>query len=142
MKTKSTPYGSSDMPMNPMAWALASGVSWAARGFSGNPKHVTDLIVDGIQHPGFAFVQTMSPCVTFHNTQDQWRAEVESLPEDHDSTDRTAALAQAFRLDTLPVGLFFSETRPTLDSHTRVTNHPLKPGAYDIDVRDLLESYR
>ena len=74
-KTKSTPYGSSDAPINPMAWVLASGVSFAARGFSGNPKHLTDLIVEGIQHPGFAFVQTMSPCPTFNNTFDLWRAQ-------------------------------------------------------------------
>ena len=56
-QTKSTPYGSFDAPINPMAWALASGVSLAARGFSGSPKSLADLIVAGIQHPGFAFIQ-------------------------------------------------------------------------------------
>jgi hypothetical protein len=72
----------------------------------------------------------------------QWRGEVEELPKDHDPADRTQAIAQAFRTDSLPVGLFYKEIRPTLDSHTRVTNHPLKAGAYDVDVRELLESYR
>jgi 2-oxoglutarate ferredoxin oxidoreductase subunit beta len=142
IKTKSTPYGSSDVPINPMAWALASGVSFAARGFSGNPKDLTDTIVEGLQHPGFAFIQTMSPCPTFNNTQVEWRNEVEPLPEDHDPSDRNAALAQAFRQDALPVGLFYREIRPTLESHTRVTNHPLKADGFDVDVRDLLESYR
>ena len=142
IKTKSTPYGSSDVPINPMAWALATGVSFAARGFTANPKALVDRIVDGIQHPGFAFIQAMSPCPTFNNTLVQWRGEVEDLPQDHDPTDRTQAIAQAFRTDALPVGLFYKEVRPTLDSHTRVTNHPLKPGAYDVDVRELLESYR
>jgi 2-oxoglutarate ferredoxin oxidoreductase subunit beta len=141
-KTKSTPYGSSDMPINPLAWALASGVSFAARGFSGNPKALTDLIVEGIQHPGFAFIQTMSPCPTFYNTFDVWRPRIEDLPEDHDPNDRTAALALAFRDDAIPVGVFYREIRPTLDSHTRVTNHPLKEGAFDFDARDLLASYR
>jgi 2-oxoglutarate ferredoxin oxidoreductase subunit beta len=141
-KTKTTPYGSSDAPINPMAWVLASGVSFAARGFSGNPKHLTDLIVEGIQHPGFAFVQTMSPCPTFYNTFDLWRSQVEDLPEDHDLTDRTQAIAQAFCEDGIPVGLFYRDTRPTLESHTRVTNHPFKPGARDFEVRSLLEIYR
>ena len=141
-QTKSTPYGSSDTPINPMAWVLASGVSFAARGFSGTPKHVTDLIVEGIQHPGFAFVQTMSPCPTFNNTFDRWRDKVEDLPAEHQPEDRMQALAQAFRTDAVPVGLFYKESRPTLESHTRVTNHTLKEDALDFDVLALLEIYR
>ena len=35
-------------------------------------------------------------------------------------------MAQAFRDDAIPVGVFYKEDRPTLESHTRVTNHPLK----------------
>ena len=141
-KTKSTPAGSSDAPINPMAWVLASGVGYAARGFSGDPKHVTDLIVDGIQHPGFAFIQVMSPCPTFYNTFDLWRPLVEPLPEDHSPADRMQALAQAFRDDAVPVGVFYRERRPTLESRIRVTNHPFKEGAYAFDVQSLLETYR
>jgi 2-oxoglutarate ferredoxin oxidoreductase subunit beta len=141
-KTKSTPYGSSDAPINPMAWVLASGVSFAARGFSGNPKYLTDLIVQGIEHPGFAFVHTMSPCPTFNNTFDQWRSEIVDLPEDHAIADRTRAMDQAFRSDAIPVGIFYKEVRPTLESHTRVTDHPLHAGGREFDVQALLETYR
>ncbi len=141
-KTKSTPFGSADAPINPMAWALASGVSFAARGFSGDPKQLAELIVEGIQHPGFAFIQTMSPCPTFYNTFDLWRARIEDLPPDHDPTDRMQALAQAFRDDAIPVGVFYREVRPTLESHTRVSAHPLKKNGPEFDVRSLLETYR
>ena len=143
MKTKSTPFGSADTPINPMAWVLASGVSFAARGFAGDPKLLTDLIVAGIQHQGFAFVQTMSPCPTFNNTFDLWRGKVERLPADHNPGDRLQAMAQALRVDAIPQGVFFQETRPTLESHTRVTDHPAKGGAGAVfDVRGLLEGYR
>jgi len=143
IKTKSTPFGSADTPINPMAWVLASGVSFAARGFSGNPKLLTDLIVAAIQHPGFAFVQTMSPCPTFNNTYDQWRGKVDSLPADHDPGDRLQAMAQALREDAIPLGVFYRQVRPTLESHTRVTDHPARGGAAaGFDVRGLLESYR
>jgi len=141
-KTKSTPYGSSDAPINPMAWALASGVSYAARGFSGDPKHLTDLIVAGVEHRGFAFIQAMSPCPTFYNTFDLWRPKIEALPEGYDPGDRIQAIGQAFRDDAIPVGVFYREQRPTLDSHTRVTAHPLKDGTEDFDVKSLLEIYR
>jgi 2-oxoglutarate ferredoxin oxidoreductase subunit beta len=141
-KTKSTPYGSSDAPLNPMAWVLASGVSFAARGFSGKPKDLTNLIVEGIRHPGFAFIQTMSPCPTFYNTFDLWRGRIEELPADHDPSDRMQAMAQAYRDDAIPLGVFYRKIRPTLDSHTRVANHPLKEDWYDFDVRSLLNIYR
>jgi 2-oxoglutarate ferredoxin oxidoreductase subunit beta len=141
-KTKSTPIGSADQPINPMAWVLASGVSFAARGFSGTPKTLTDLIVAGIQHPGFAFLQTMSPCPTFNNTYDLWRSNVIDLPADHDPGDRRQALDQALREDAIPVGLLYSEIRPTLESHTRVTEHPLKEDSQGFDVCSLLQTYR
>lgn len=141
-KTKSTPIGSADQPINPMAWVLASGVSFAARGFSGNPKQLTDLIVVGIQHPGFAFLQVMSPCPTFNNTYDLWRSSVIDLPQDHDSNDRAQALDLAMREDAIPVGLLYSEIRPTLESHTRVSEHPLKEDSQGFDVCSLLQTYR
>ena len=141
-QTKTTPYGSVDAPINAMAWALASGASFAARGFSGNPKHLTDLIVEGIQHPGLAFIQTMSPCPTFNNTFDLWRPRIEDLPKDYDPGERMQALAQAYRDDAIPVGLFYREIRSTLDSQTHVTAHPFKAKKKDFDVRALLEIYR
>ncbi len=143
-KTKSTPYGSPDMPINPMAWVLTAGATFAARGFSGDPRRLTDLIVRGIQHPGFAFIQVMSPCVTFNNTYARWRELVTELPPDHDPTDRMAALAQAFREDAIPVGIFYREAdpRPALEEHVRVADHPLRTENHSFDVRSLLESYR
>jgi 2-oxoglutarate/2-oxoacid ferredoxin oxidoreductase subunit beta len=141
-KTKSTPAGSSDAPINPMAWVLASGVSYAARGFSGNPKQVADLIVEGVRHRGFSFVQAMSPCPTFNNTFKMWRSRIMDLPENHDPTDRTQAMIQAFRDDAIPLGLFYKELRPTLESHTRVTDHPMKGDTDDYDVRSMLQTYR
>jgi 2-oxoglutarate ferredoxin oxidoreductase subunit beta len=100
------------------------------------------MIIQGIQHPGFAFIQTMSPCPTFYNTFDLWRPKIEDLPPNHDASDRVQALQQAFREDSIPVGLFYREIRPTLESHTRVINHPFKAGAQDFDPQALLESYR
>ncbi len=141
-KTKSTPHGSSDTPINPVAWVLASGGSFAARGFSGKPKNLAALIVEGVRHPGFSFIQTMSPCPTFYNTFDLWRPKLEELPKDHDPEDLMQAMAQAFRSDAMPVGVFYQQVRPTLDSHIRVTSHPLKAAAREFDPRALLESYR
>ena len=40
MKTKSTPFGSVEMPVNPITSAIMAGATFVARGFSGDPKHL------------------------------------------------------------------------------------------------------
>src|SRR6266852_5296124 len=55
-KTKSTPRGNVELPINPMALALVSGATYVARGFSGEAKHLAELIAGGIMHKGFSLV--------------------------------------------------------------------------------------
>src|SRR6202012_1024054 len=43
MKTKSTPFGSIEGPLDPITMALAAGATFVARGFSGGPKQLTEL---------------------------------------------------------------------------------------------------
>ena len=64
--TKTTPKGTPDRPINPLRLAIASGATFVARGFSGKPKELAELIVEGIDHNGFAVIDTFSPCPTFN----------------------------------------------------------------------------
>ena len=48
MKTKSTPFGSVEAPLNPITSAIMNGATFVARGFSSEQKHLTDLIQQGI----------------------------------------------------------------------------------------------
>src|SRR5690349_11941742 len=77
-KTKSTPDGVIENPIDPIALALASGATYIARGFSGDVKQMADLIAGAVQHKGFAFVDALSPCVTYNkiNTFDWFRQRV------------------------------------------------------------------
>jgi 2-oxoglutarate ferredoxin oxidoreductase subunit beta len=99
--------------LNPLAMLLAYNASYVARAFSGRPKEMTDVIRRGVEHPGFSFIQTMSPCVTFYNTYSHYRESVTGLPEGHDSGDRMAALALALDTSALYTGVFYQEQRPT-----------------------------
>ena len=54
--TKTTPKGTPDRPVNPLQLAMASGATFVARAFSGKPKELADLIVQGIDHKGFAII--------------------------------------------------------------------------------------
>jgi 2-oxoglutarate/2-oxoacid ferredoxin oxidoreductase subunit beta len=52
MKTKSTPAGSVENPINPIPLAIAAGATYVARGYTGQVKHLVELIKGGIQHKG------------------------------------------------------------------------------------------
>jgi 2-oxoglutarate ferredoxin oxidoreductase subunit beta len=110
--TKSTPKGSIDQPLNPLSLALISGASFVARGYSGKPKDLADLIVQGIEHPGMALIDVYSPCPTFNevNTFKYFRDVVQPLPAGHDPSDRGAAMALAMQENPLYCGLFYRAT--------------------------------
>jgi 2-oxoglutarate/2-oxoacid ferredoxin oxidoreductase subunit beta len=115
MKTKSMPFGNVESPVNPISLALAAGCTFVARGFSGEQKHLTELIRLGIQHPGFSFLDVFSPCVTYnHDNTYQWfRPRVKKLEDDssYDSSDWTAAMEKSVLWgEEIPIGKFFERT--------------------------------
>ncbi len=118
MKTKSTPFGNIEAPLNPIAMAIVTGATYVARGFSGNPRQLTELIYNGMQHKGFALIDVFSPCITFNkdNTSDFFKQRVNEL-ENHDPSDKAAALEEAVKWgEEIPIGLFYQDTsRPALD---------------------------
>jgi 2-oxoglutarate/2-oxoacid ferredoxin oxidoreductase subunit beta len=118
-KTKSTPSGVIEHPVEPVSLALASGATYVARGFSGDVKQLADLVAGGIQHKGFAFVDVFSPCVTYNkvNTFDFFRQRVYKLESaGHDPTDIGAAWLRSLEWgDKIPVGLFYRTDRPSYE---------------------------
>ncbi len=113
--SKSTPKGSLDQPLNPLTLAITCGATFVARAFSGKPKEMADLIVQGIEHKGFALIDAYSPCPTFNkvNTFKFYRDEVADLPADHDPGDMVAALRLAAQEDPLYTGLIYKRTDST-----------------------------
>jgi 2-oxoglutarate/2-oxoacid ferredoxin oxidoreductase subunit beta len=47
--------------------AIELGATFVAQSFSGDKDQLIPLIKAGISHPGFAFINVISPCVTFNN---------------------------------------------------------------------------
>jgi 2-oxoglutarate ferredoxin oxidoreductase subunit beta len=109
--SKTTPTGSSEEGINPLMLAIASGATYVARGFSSKPKDLTKLIVDGINHKGFAVIDCYSPCPTFNkvNTFNYWKDETTPLPADHDPSDKGAAITLALVEDPLYLGVFYQK---------------------------------
>ena len=111
MKTKSTPFGSVEMPINPITTAIMNGATYVARGYSGDIRHLTELIKGGIQHKGFALIDVFSPCVTFNNDNGHpfFKERVRTLEDEgHDTADWKTACEKAMLWgDTIYTGLFF-----------------------------------
>ncbi len=120
MKTKSTPFGSVENPINPIPLAIVAGATYVARGYTGQVKHLTELIKGGIQHKGFALIDAFSPCVTYNldNTHDFFKQRTHKLEDmGHDPTDFQAAMEKAYMWgESIPIGLFWKrKDLPTLD---------------------------
>jgi len=83
------PGGTRIRPFMPLVVALASGANFIARGFAGDPNGTAKLIAEAIQHPGFSFVEVLSPCVTFRPDEKEWKGMVHPAPVE--PTDDAAA---------------------------------------------------
>ena len=110
MRTKSTPFGSVEMPINPITTAIMNGATFVARAYSGDVRHMTELMKKAILHKGFALIDIFSPCVTFNhdNSHAFFKERVKKLEDaGHDTSDWKAACEQALVWgDTIYTGLF------------------------------------
>ncbi len=67
------PGGSGFRPFHPLVIALAAGANFVARAIASDVVGTADIITQAINHPGFSFVEIMSPCVTFRPEQREWK---------------------------------------------------------------------
>ena len=115
MKTKSTPHGSVENPINPIPMAIVGGATYVARAFSGKQKHLVEIFKGAIQHNGFSLVDVFSPCVTYNldNTFKWFNPRVKILEEEegYDPTNFHASLDKGYMWgEEIPIGLFWKRT--------------------------------
>ena len=114
--TPTTPYGKVEGSINPMELYLTVGVSFVASAFSSKVKDMVKLIGEGMDYPGFSIVHVQSPCTTYNDTYDYLKgnaktgtpAAIWDIPEEHDVTDRDAAVA-LLRSGGLPLGVLYKD---------------------------------
>ena len=108
-KTKASPQGSADAPLNATLLALSYGASFVARLFAGDPQGITRALVEGVQHKGFSFFHLYTSCVTFDKefkTWDHLKAWVHPLSEKHDSSNLKQAMNEAMD-DPYSLGILY-----------------------------------
>jgi 2-oxoglutarate ferredoxin oxidoreductase subunit beta len=65
--TKSTPFGSSDPPFDPIALALGAGATFVARTLDTDKKHLPAMLRAAAAHPGAAFIEIYQNCPIFND---------------------------------------------------------------------------
>ena len=70
--TKSSPMGTIESPINPLALALAAEATFVARSIDSNPQHLAEVLGKAAAHKGTAFVEIYQNCVIFN--PDEWDA--------------------------------------------------------------------
>ena len=116
--TRTTPLGASQ-PLNPLALALASDISFLARGFAGDVEHLSEILKAGIKHHGFSLIDILQPCVSFNhkNTYRWYQERVYKLEEQkYDPANKLAAFGKAQEWGhRIPIGLIYEEERPVYE---------------------------
>ena len=121
--TSSTPFGKAEAKLNPFQMYLSMGVTYVASTMSSQVRPMTQMMVDAMEHPGFAIVHIQSPCTEYNNTYDVLKGNARKgipglafdIPEDYDETDPQSAFDLA-STEGVPLGVIYKDTdRPTFD---------------------------
>jgi len=135
-KTKVTPQGNQEQPLEISKLALAYGVSFLGRGFAGKVNNLAYIIAEGIKHQGFAFIHVLSPCPTYHDTWKEYQSRVVEIGPEYDNTSLDAAYKLLGEREKIPIGIIFKENRQTLAD--RVKGSPRET----LELKQLLRTYR
>ena len=143
--------GNSEEDLDPVLLALSiPGSTFIARAYSGQPAQLLNLTIAALKHTaagyGMAYLEVLSPCVTYNDTYREWRTSVYNIDDDadYDRKDRAVAFTRMIDLreqGRLPLGLIYEGERPALEK--LVCNPAFDPPArQDISDPSLVDGYR
>lgn len=119
--TSTSPDGSIENPVNAILMGVSGGATFVARTSSGDPKHMTEIIIRAMKHKGFALIDVLQPCVTFNKVNTyQWYKQkvykVETAP-DYKPNDKLWAFKKSLEWDEkIPIGVIYEDTtQPTYE---------------------------
>jgi len=69
MTTKSTPDGSIDHPVDPLAFALGSGATFVARTVDVDAPHLQDMLRRAFAHKGTSFIEILQNCPVYNDDE-------------------------------------------------------------------------
>jgi len=134
-------------PLNPILLALASGATFVARGYALWIDHLKYIIKEALLHKGFAFVDIIQPCISFHDTRKFYEEHMYKLEDiNHNIYSFEEALKRALEFDynlkpdsKIPVGIFYKSNRITLEDGLRAKVFHKINRIYDLSLLSSLK---
>jgi 2-oxoglutarate ferredoxin oxidoreductase subunit beta len=116
--TVTSALGSLEAPVNPLMYVLGYGCQFVAQGTPADMAGLSKVIEEGIRHPGFAFINVQSPCVTYGLEEQQLKAQKSMMQSlevlGHDASNRLAAMDLAQSYGTkLYTGVLYRAPNPS-----------------------------
>jgi pyruvate ferredoxin oxidoreductase beta subunit len=93
-KSKTQPSGSAKEPLRPLSMSLNSGASFVARTAAVNPNQAKEILVEAMEHDGFAHIDFLTQCPTWNKDARQYVPYIDvndSDDYDFDPTNRREA---------------------------------------------------
>lgn len=144
-KSKSTPGGNPDYPINPLSLAIASGATFVARGYAGNIPDLTELMIKANAHQGMTVVDILQPCVTWNKdyTHTYYQENTYQLDLNYEAANKEVAFKKSLEWGPkqIPLGIFYKVSQPTHESQIpQIANGPLVNNSPE--RKDLTELFK
>jgi len=121
-KGPSTPTGSFETPFNAISLMLEVGATFVARTFAGEISHLTEILVQAIEHKGFSFIEVLQPAVPYHSWS-EYREKIEILEKEPETFEEAVKIAKNRHKYLL--GVFYNTKRPVYHEGLYGDHNPL-----------------
>ncbi len=101
---------------------IEAGATFVARVFAGDIKHLTDLIIQGVEHEGFAFIEVLQPAIPNHKWE-EYREYIEYLEKE--SENYLEAIKVNKEKHKFTIGVFFRTSKPVYHRKLYGEHNPL-----------------
>jgi len=136
-KGPSTPNGSVEPPLNPLALMLEAGATFIARGYPLWMDQLTEIIVSAVEHEGFSIVEVLQPCISFNNTYAKYNDMTEVLKKTPESYDEVMKVVKM--KDKIPIGIMYKVKRPTYHRELYGNSNPVMDRVKKEDRRERIQ---
>lgn len=142
-KGRSTPRGTTELPLNPLGLVLSSGATFIARGYSHGIDLLKKIFKEAIIHKGFSLIDVLQVCVTFYNMYEYYTKRVYQL-KDHNAQDYDEALRKIKEWDynrdaPIALGTFYKKEMPTFED--RFLKNKIKTVDRNIKIKEVLQEH-
>jgi len=147
--------GNVEAPFDSILTALSIPAhNFVARTFSGDPKTMTAVFVEALKfnraHKGYAFVEALSPCVTYNDTYDEWRANVVDISKlpGYNPSDRITSFRlclETMQSGKIPIGVMHRPSDDPVDPPSlelKLLGDSVGPVAADLDLTHNQAAYQ